>query len=393
MKTIKEKAYSVADRITAFRRDFHMHPEIGFEEFRTAGIIAKRLDELGYRVQREVARTGVLGDKGEGGPVIAIRADMDALPIQEKNDVPYASTIPGMMHACGHDAHTAIALGVAELLSDEDFPGTVRFLFQPCEDNDDDEGISGAPRMIEAGALEGVDVVLGLHVAADLPSGKILTVPGAVLAGADFYVASVLGKGGHTGSPHLAIDPIYIASHVIQAIHSIVPRTIPAYKMGIINMGIVHGGTKDGAIPENVNIEGILRYSDKEVRNTIRTELERALSIAKSFGGDYALEIKTAAPPLLNHPKLVDVVLQATEDLFGKEQIGDFHPLMAGEDFAFYSEVVPAVCFFFLGAGIEGDLRRHHDPHFDIDESVLPIGAAVMAESALRLLRNGGKFD
>lgn len=390
---MKEKAYAIADKIRDFRRDFHMHPEIGFQEFRTAGIIGDRLEELGYRVQREVARTGVLGDKGEGSPMIAIRADIDALPIQEKNDVPYASTIPGMMHACGHDAHTSIALGVAEMLSDEDFPGTVRFLFQPCEDNDDEEGISGAPRMIEAGALEGVDAVLGLHVGADLPSGKILTTPGSVLAGADFYTASVIGKGGHTGSPYEAIDPIYITSHVIQAIYSIVPRTIPAYKRGVVNLGIAHGGTKDGAIPEHVDLAGILRYSDIEVREIIRKELERALSLAKNFGGDYKLDIQTAAPPLINHPKLVDVVLQATEDLFGKEQIGVYKHKMAGEDFAFYGDVVPALCFFFIGVGIEGDLRRHHDPHFDIDESALPIAAAVMAESALRLLRGGLDLD
>lgn len=391
MKTMKEKAYAIADQIRDYRRDFHMHPEIGFHEFRTAGIIADTLEELGYRVQRGVARTGVLGDKGEGSPMIAIRADIDALPIQEKTDLPYASTIPGMMHACGHDAHTAIALGVAQLLSKEEFPGTVRFLFQPCEDNSDEEDVSGAPRMIEAGAMEGVDAILGLHVQAERSSGKIFTIAGDVLPGADFFTASVLGRGGHTGSPHTTIDPIYIASHVIQAIYSIVPRSIPAYKKGVIALGIVHGGTKDGVIPEHVDLAGIFRYPDNEVRKTIRTELEKALSIARSFGGDYALDVQTAAPAIINHPKMVETVLQATEDLFGKEQIGEYTPLMAGDDYAFFAEMVPS-CFFLLGAAIEGDPRRHHDPHFDIDESALPIGAAVMAESALRLLRGNLNF-
>jgi amidohydrolase len=390
MTNMKEKAYAIAEKIRDYRHDFHMHPEIGFHEFRTAGIIADILDGLGYRVQREVARTGVLGDKGEGSPMIAIRADIDALPIQEKNNVSYASNIPGMMHACGHDAHTAIALGVAHLLSKEDFPGTVRFLFQPSEDNGDEEDISGAPRMLEAGALEGVDAILGLHVQAENPVGKIFTTSGAVLSGADFFYASVLGKGGHTGSPYQAIDPIYITSHVIQAIYSIPLRFVPAYKRGVIALGIVHGGTKDGVIPEKVDLAGIYRYTDPDSREAMRSGLEKALAIFKSFGGDYVLDVHTAAPATINHPKMVETVLQATEDLFGKEQIGEYKPLPYGDDFAFFAEKVPA-CFFLIGAGIEGDLRRHHDPHFDIDESVLPIATAIMAESALRLLK--GKFD
>ncbi len=385
---MKNKAYAIADQITAYRRDFHMHPEIGFQEFRTAGIIADRMEELGYRVTREVARTGVLAEKGQGKPVIAIRADIDALPIQEKNDVPYASTIPGMMHACGHDAHAAIALGVAQILSDEEFPGIVRFLFQPSEDSDDEEGVSGAPRMIEAGALESVDAILGLHVGAGDPSGKIKTTDGAVLAGTDLFTASVLGSGGHGGSPHTTIDPIYITGHVILAIHSIVSRRVPAYQKAVISMGIVNGGTADTVIPEKVDLAGSIRYSDYDVREILHKELERALAISRNLGGNYKLEIDPGSPPTINHAKLVDIVLQAAEDLFGKGQIEEYKPLMAGEDFAHYAKQISA-CFFFLGAGIVGDLRKHHDPYFDIDESCLPIGAAVMAESVLRLLRGG----
>ncbi len=391
MTTMKEKAYAIAGEIRDFRHDFHMYPEIGFHEFRTAGIIGDTLEKLGYRVQRNVARTGVLGEKGKGSPVIAIRADIDALPIEEKNDLPYASTIPGMMHACGHDAHTAIALGVAHLLSEEEFPGTVRFLFQPSEDNGDEEDISGAPRMLEAGALEGVDAILGLHVMADLPRGKIFTIPGAVLSGADVFTASVLGKGGHTASPYQAIDPIYITSLVIQAIYSIVPRSVPAYKRGVIALGIVRGGTKDGVIPEKVDLAGIYRYTDSDSREAIHSGLEKALAISRSFGGDYALDVHTAAPATINNPKITETVLQVTEDLFGKEHIGEYKPLPYGDDFAYFAEKVPA-CYFMLGAGIEGDLRRHHDPHFDIDESILPIGAAIIAESSLRLLRGDLDF-
>lgn len=386
MKAIKKKAFAITGEIRNFRHDFHMYPEIGFQEFRTARIIGDTLENLGYRVQRNVARTGVVAEKGKGGPVIAIRADIDALPIQEKTNLPFASTIPGMMHACGHDAHAAIALGVAHLLSEEEFPGTVRFIFQPCEDNGDEEGISGAPRMLEAGVLEGVDAILGLHVMATLESGKIFTTPGAVLSGADFFKATVIGKGGHTASPYQAIDPIYITSLVIQAIYSIPPRLVAAYKRGVIALGIVHGGTKDGVIPEKVDLEGIYRWTDRDSREAIYSGLENALAISRSFGGDYALEVQTAAPASINNPIINQTVVQVTEELFGKEQIGVYEPLPYGDDFAFFAEKVPA-CYFMLGAGIEGDLRRHHDPHFDIDESAFPIGAAILAESSLRLLR------
>jgi amidohydrolase len=383
---MKERAYAIAELVRDYRRDFHMHPELGFHETRTSEIVASTLEELGYRVRRGVARTGVVAELGEGSPVIAIRADMDALPIQEQNDVPYASQTPGVMHACGHDAHTAIALGVATLLKDENFSGTVRFLFQPSEDSDDEEGVSGAPRMIEAGALEGVDAILGLHVGAGDTARKIKTTSGIVLAGTDLFTASVIGSGGHGGSPHTTIDPIHIAAHVILPINSIVSRRIPAFKKAVVSLGIVHGGTADTVIPEKVDLAGSIRYTDLESRETIHKELNRALSIARNFGGDYVLNIDSGSPPTINDPGMVKNVLQATEDLFGKEQIQDYSPIMAGEDFAYYARMIPA-CFFFVGAGIEGDLRNHHDPRFDIDESCLPIGVAVMAESALRLLR------
>jgi len=383
---MREKAIGIAELVREYRRDFHMYPEIGFHENRTSDKVATILEGLGYRVRRGVARTGVIAEMGNGKPVIAIRADMDALPIQEENEVLYASKIPGMMHACGHDAHTAIALGVATLLKDENFSGTVRFIFQPSEDSDDEEGISGAPRMIEDGAIQDVEAILGLHVHASGESCKISTCPGIFLAGADLFTASIFGKGGHGGAPHETIDPIHIAGHVILAVNAIISRRIPASESAVISLGTIQGGTADTIIPGQVNFSGTTRYANLDVRKKTHAELEKAFSIAKNFGGDYVLEIKAGSPPTINDAQIVENIFNATEDLFGREQIEEYKPIMAGDDFAQYARLVPAG-YFFLGAGIKGDVRRHHDPRFDIDESCLPIGVAVLAETALRMLR------
>lgn len=382
---MKDKAYAIAELVREYRRDFHMHPEVAFHENRTSDKVATILEGLGYRVRRGVARTGVVAELGHGQPVIAIRADMDALPIQEANQVPFASQTPGVMHACGHDAHTAIALGVATLLKDEPLSGTVRFLFQPAEDGDDEEGVSGAPRMIEAGAMENVQAILGLHVEASTPAGAIRTCPGLFLAGADLFEATILGVGGHGGAPHETIDPIHIASYVIQALNTIVSRRIPAYETAVVSLGTIHGGVSDSIIPERVQLTGTLRYANKETRQKIHAEIERALSISRSLGGDYTLKIKAGSIPTINDPRIVQTVIRAAEDLFGKERILEHKPVMYGDDFANYAQLAPAG-YFFVGCAIEGDLRRHHDPHFDIDESCLPVGVAVMAETARRLL-------
>lgn len=383
--SMKEKAYRINDLVREYRRDFHMYPELGFQERRTSEKVATILEGLGYRVRRGVARTGVVAEIGNGKPVIAIRADMDALPIQEANDVPYASKTPGVMHACGHDAHTAIALGAATLLKEEQFSGTVRFLFQPSEDGDDEEGVSGAPRMIEAGALENVQAILGLHVEAGTEAGAIRTCPGMFLAGADLFEGAILGVGGHGGAPHETIDPIYIASHVILALNAIVSRRIPAYETAVVSLGTIHGGVADSIIPAKVEISGTIRYANKEVRKKLHEELERAFSVTRSFGGDYSLKIIAGSIPTINDPQIVQKILCVTEDLFGKERIQEHKPVMYGDDFANYAQLVPAG-FFFVGCAIKGDLRRHHDPHFDIDESCLPVGVAVLAETARRML-------
>ena len=209
-----EKAKQLQSQMIDWRRDFHMHPELGFQEHRTAGKVAEVLTAFGYRVRQAVGKTGVVAEMGHGKPVVALRADMDALPILDAKEVPYKSQIEGVMHACGHDAHTAIALGTAKLLSQQEFSGTIRFLFQPAEELQDDEGLSGAPRMIEDGAIDGVDYVLALHVDAGIPTGKIMMDEFAA-AGVDTVQATIFGKGGHGAMPHTTVDPIIISAQVI----------------------------------------------------------------------------------------------------------------------------------------------------------------------------------
>jgi len=382
-----KRAREIEEQLIAWRRDIHKNPELGFEEFRTAASVAEELEALDYRVETGVGRTGVVAERGEGEPIIAIRADMDALPIQEENDVPYASQNEGVMHACGHDAHVAIALGVATLLSSESFPGTVRFLFQPAEEIEDEEGLSGAPRMIEDGAMEGVDVVLGLHVNGSLPVGEIAIAEGTVTAGVDTFYASVLGAGGHGAYPHAVTDPIHIAGHVTLALHAIVSRKIHPADAAVVSIGSIHGGEASNVIPEEVKMSGTIRYMEEDVRESVHEEIERALSLAQAMGGDYTLEITKGYPPMVNAPAVVELVKETAADLLGAEHVGTGRQEMGAEDFGFFSTLAQGAMFR-LGCKIEGDERMHHNPRFDIDEGCLPIGAAILAEAALRLLRS-----
>jgi amidohydrolase len=380
-----DRALNIADRVQDFRRDFHKHPELGFEEKRTSEKIAATLEGLGFRVRRGVGKTGVVAEFGEGKPVVGIRADMDALPIQEANDVAYASQTPGVMHACGHDAHMAIALGVGTLLVQEEFSGTLRLLFQPSEETEDSEEVSGAPRMIEDGALEGLDSILALHVDADLETGAIMLGPGMVSAGVDTLYASIIGVGGHGAMPHEVIDPIYISGHVILALHGIVSRRLKPFEPAVLSLGTIHAGVADNVIPERVDITGTIRYMNKEVQKVIHAEIERALSIAESLGGKFEHRIVIGYPPMNNDPNIVNLISEVGSEIIGSGNIHDHDPEMCAEDYAFFINAVPGAMFN-LGSRIEGDVRRHHNPRFDIDERCLPIGVAILAEATLRLL-------
>jgi amidohydrolase len=380
------KTQALSSQMITWRRDFHMHPELGFQEVRTAAKIAELLEGWGYLVRTGVGKTGVVADFGSGKPIVAIRADMDALPIQEANDVPYKSRNDGVMHACGHDAHMAIALGAAKVLAEEQFSGTVRFLFQPAEEVDDEEGLSGAPRMIEDGAIEGVDYALALHVAASITTGEI-ELDKFAGAGVDTFYAKVIGKGGHGSTPQKVIDPIFISGHVILAIHNIVSRRLQPFDPAVISIGSIHGGQIDNVIPGEVSLTGTIRYLNPKVQEQMHTEIQRAMEIAKTMGGNYELKIVDGYPPMNNHPQVLAVLRDVIDNLIGLEKIVEPNPDMGAEDFGFFIRDIPGAMFY-LGCKIDGDPRRHHDARFDINEDCLPIGAAIFTLTALHYLNS-----
>lgn len=380
------KAKAIQDQLTAWRRDFHMHPELGFRETRTAAKVAEICAGLGCRVRRGVGRTGVVADLGSGSPRIALRADMDALPLQEANRVAYASQVPGVMHACGHDAHMACALGAALLLSREQFPGSVRFLFQPSEEVADAEGISGAPRMIADGALEGVDAVIALHVEPSGAAGTIRTKAGPASGGVDSWFGEIIGLGGHGAHPHEALDPFFLAAQVINALNAIVSRRLYLFHPAVVSIGSLHGGQTENVIPERVQITGTLRYTEKSVQEQIHAEMRRAFEVARTLGGNFELKFEIGTPPMINHPEITALVAGVGRDLLGAENLLPWREELGAEDFGCFMERAPGTMFTLgvRGAGPETGL---HNPNFDLDEDSLPVGAAVFAESALRFLK------
>jgi amidohydrolase len=385
--TFYAQAQQLADQIVAWRRDIHMHPELGFEEQRTARLVADKLAEFGIEAQPGVGKTGVVGYLGEGSPVIGIRADMDALPIEEENDLPYRSQTPGVMHACGHDAHTAILLGVAKMLAEmpDRPPGQVRFLFQPSEENSDSEDKSGAVRMIEDGALEGVDAVIALHVASDLPAGVITVEDGYGTANEDSFQIVIKGTGGHGAMPHQTVDPIFILAQVLNSIQGIRSRKVDPTKAAAVSIGEVHAGKASNVIPSQVYISGTMRSFDDDTRQLLRDELARTLEIVRALGGDFTLRIRPGYPSNYNEPGVAAMMRATTTAMIGEEGVMVPEKMMGAEDFAFMTRKAPGAMFM-LGARIGDDHRPHHTPVFNIDESTLPLGAAVLADVTCQLL-------
>jgi len=383
---ILQEANALSGQITAWRRDFHMHPELGFQEFRTAGKVADELRALGLETATGIGKTGVVAVIGEGGPVVAIRADMDALPIQEKNDVPYASQTPNVMHACGHDSHTAMLLGAARILAamPERPPGEIRLLFQPCEETDDGEK-SGAERMIDDGALDGVDHVIALHVSSELPAGELVIEDGYITANTDNFYAVIRGVGAHGAHPDLGVDPIYLLGQVINAIQGIRSRRIDPIRPAVVTIGTVHAGLGENVIPDEARLTGTLRSYDDETRERLIVELERALGVARALHGDYELRVHKGCPSTFNDSAVTQVMRGAVGDMLPAGAIVRQPASMGGEDFSWMTRRAPGAMFL-LGAKRDEVSRPHHNPLFDLDESVFPSGAALLAESALRLL-------
>ncbi len=386
-----QRARALAPALVALRRDLHRHPELGFQETRTAGVVAERLRALGLEPRTGVGRTGVVADiVGGPGPVVAVRADMDALPIQESPDTDeaYRSTVPGVMHACGHDAHTSGLVGAAELfvgLRDAGaLPGTVRLLFQPCEETVDDEGKSGATRMLDDGALEGVDAVTGLHVGGNLPSGFAFVAPGAVMGGGEEIVVEVRGRASHAALPHEGIDAVVLAAQGVLAAQTAVSRRIPPTSAGVVTFGRIEGGTAANVLADRVRLHGTLRYFDEGVRDALRAAVRGAFEGAAAHGGSAEVTFLPGYPPVVNDEAAAAAVGRALAQELGPDRVLPMPPVLLAEDFAFLARRVPGV-FFWLGAALP-EPRQHHHPRFDVDESVLPLGAAALTRAALSLL-------
>jgi len=384
---IVKSAHALEPEIIAWRRDFHAHPELGFQEFRTARVVAQTLSDMGLEVVTGVGKTGVMAVIGEGSPVVAIRADMDALPILEANEVEYTSQTPGVMHACGHDSHTAMLLGVARILVEmPNRPaGQIRLLFQPCEETVDAEGKSGAQRMVEEGAMQGVDRVIALHVGSEIPAGKVISSGGPLTAAVDDFNATIIGKGCHGAHPDEGIDPIYLAAQVLNALHGIRARRINPIHPAVVTIGTIHGGTARNVIPNEVTISGTLRSYDPKVREQLRVEVERALGVARALGGDFKLEFMIGCASVINDVSVAETLHAVASEVVGAENLIEREPSMGGEDYSYMTNAAPGAMFM-LGAKRDEVDRPHHNALFDLDESVFKSGTAILAGTAVRLL-------
>lgn len=371
MNPLKE-ALKIKDQIIAWRRDFHMHPELGYEEERTSKIVEEHLREWGYKIKR--VGTGIIADIGKGENTIALRADMDALPVQEENDVPYKSRIPGKMHACGHDAHTAMLLGAAKIIAEHEneLPNKVRLLFQPAE-----EGGNGALKMIEGGALEGVNAIFGLHVWMELPNGAVGIREGPFMAGVGRFDVEIEGKGGHGASPHETIDPIPIAAQAILAFQTIISRNLHPLESGVVSVGSIKAGEAFNVIPEKVYMNGTYRFFTPETKSLIEKRIEEILKgITVANNASYKLKIEEVGPPTINNPEMASLAKRVAQNLGLK--VEEVPKTMGAEDFAFYLQKVPGA-FITLGIKNEekGIIYPHHHPRFNVDEDVLALGTAV----------------
>ena len=385
MDELKHDTEQLRETLVELRREIHMQPEYGFCEFKTAQLIAETLGGLGASVKQGIAETGVVAEIGEGLPFVAIRADMDALPIQEETGLPFASQIPNMMHACGHDAHVACALGAAMLLAKRKFTGTVRFLFQPSEEQKNAEGKSGAMRLLEENALEGVSAIIALHTRG-LPAGSVGVTSGAALAANDTIKITVRGRASHGAHPEEGLDAIAIAAQIINAIHQIVSRRLPAIAPAVVSITTIHGGIKENVIAEQVELGGTIRSTGGEARRLLIDELERALEVGRALGARCELHIFEGYPVTMNDAIVTDAIRASAKELLGAEHVIEMPFDTWAEDFGYLTAQVPGAMFWL---GVTSERIPHpvwHSAKFDLDEDALPVGAMVLAATALRLL-------
>ena len=378
---LKREVEGLTSQIIAWRRDFHRHPETAFEEHRTSSVLQKFLEDHDIPVQ-VMAKTGLRGvlEGKPGGKTVALRADIDALPLKEHGDKEYKSEDPGAAHACGHDGHMAILMGVIELLCrrKETNKGDVVFLFQPSEERIP----GGAKLMIKEGALEGVDAIFGLHLWQPLATGVVGLVKGAMMAQPDRFTIRILGKGGHGSMPHQTVDPILVASHLVVNIQSIASRNVDPLKPVVVSFGTIEGGTIYNIIPEEVVLTGTVRSFDAEVQELSENRLKEITdATCAAFGASADFAYEKGYPPVVNDESMVDFLAHTAASIFGKDKVQEIDPVMGGEDFAYFLEEVPGA-FLFLGIG-DGMEYPHHHPAFDMDEKALPLATLLMTALVL----------
>jgi amidohydrolase len=394
-QAVAESAEALRPKLVEIRRDLHAHPELSNREERTAGVVAARLHSLGITdIRTNVAKHGVVAllQGAKPGPVVAIRADLDALPINETLDVPYRSVVPGVKHACGHDAHTAIALGVAELLSRmrDQFRGTVKFVFQPAEEGPPGDEEGGAPLMIKEGALENPRplALFGLHTAPELEVGRIGFRAGPAQASADTFSIVIQGKRAHAAMPQKGVDTILVAAECVTALQSIKSRRIDAFEPVILTIGTIHGGDRIHNIAEEVKLEGTVRTFNEEVRNRIERLMRETLQgVTSAYGAKFEMKYKRVTMVINNDPKLVEQSLPSIRQAVGDTNVVEVSQRLGAEDFSFYQQVVPGFLFRLGSANAtKGITAEAHTPEFDIDEECLVVGVKAMANIVLDFL-------
>jgi amidohydrolase len=379
------EAQALNERLITWRRDFHKHPELAFKETRSAAIIAQHLEQCGYQVRTGVAQTGLIGllQGKDGGPTVAFRFDMDALPVAEETGAQYASQEAGRMHACGHDGHMAMGMALAELLAAhrDDIKGAVKLLFQPAE-----EGGNGAEAMVEDGALESPrpDIFLASHLWIQKPVGTVDVTAGPVMAAAEKWDCTIRGQGGHGAMPQQTVDPIAAAGQVINALQTVVSRNVSPLDTAVVSVGSIHGGEAFNVIPSEVTMNGTIRTFEPSTRKLVLRRVREVIEgVATACGTSAELAIKRLTPAVINDAQVVKVVRQAAEAILDAAHVTSGERTMGSEDAAFFLEQVPG-CYFFLGAANadRGLSYPHHNSHFDFDEQALVLGVAVLVKAA-----------
>lgn len=394
--SVRNRGAELREELTAIRRELHAHPELSWKETETSKFIEKRLRELGFEnIRRGFKGTasGVVADLtgGKPGPCVALRADIDALPVQEATGLPYASVVPGVMHACGHDAHIAMLLGAARILGElrKDIPGRVRVIFQPAEEAGYD---SGAPAMIAEGALEGVAAIAGIHAWSQTPAGTFGFRKGTFMASADIWEATIRGKGGHGSAPHNAVDPTVALAHIISMLQTVVSRELDPLESAVVSVGKVEAGVAPNVIPDKALVTGNVRTTSRETRAGIEGRMRRIIDgVSAALRCETELKYTRIYPVTVNDSRTTDILVAAAGGIVGADKLAEMPIIMGSEDFSYYGEKVPAAYGVLgIGDGEKGTDKQHHSPQFAVNDDVLGLGASILAAFALSFLEDAG---